>query len=186
MRIAITGGTGFVGGHLATRLDPTHTVVISCETGIDVENVDALARAFAGCDAVVHGRIVEPTVAVMGAEELPLADAVRRISDVVGRRPLFIAIPVRSTRMLSQLTEWLMTVPLIAKLQATMLAEGVSEPAPWAPEAPVGIRPPRRFTDESIRAAAPHAGPFGCSDLRVARMLTRRALPARGSTEAVK
>jgi uncharacterized protein YbjT (DUF2867 family) len=299
MRIAITGGTGFVGRHLAARLDPADTVVISRRTGVDVENVEALARAFAGCDVVVHaaginreignqtfqrvhvdgtravveaanragvkrivmvsflrarpncgsgyhetkwaaeemirhsgidhtilkasmmyghgdhmvdhvsravktwpifatvgygertvrpipiddfvdvmlaaaeGRIVEPTVAVMGAEELPLRDAVRRIAGVVGRRPLFIAVPVWSIRVLAQLTEWLMIVPLVAKSQAKMLAEGVSEPAPWAPETPDGIRPSHRFTDESIRSALPDAGRFGWDDLRVARWLKR-------------
>jgi uncharacterized protein YbjT (DUF2867 family) len=297
MRIAITGGTGFVGRHLAARLDPEETVVISRRTGVDIENVGALARAFAGCDAIVHaaginreigdqtfrrvhvdgtravveaakvagvkrivmvsflrarpdcgsgyhetkwaaeelirqsgidhtilkasmmyghgdhmvdhvsravktwpvfatvgfrertvrpipiddfvevmlaaveGRVPDPTVAVMGAEELPLGDAVRRVARVVGRRPLFIPVPVWSIRVLAQLTEWLMIVPLVAKAQAKMLAEGVSEPAPWAPEVPVAIRPSHLFTDESIRAALPQAGRFGWSDLRIARWL---------------
>ncbi|MFM9920539.1 NAD(P)H-binding protein [Lacisediminihabitans sp. H27-G8] len=312
MRIAITGGTGFVGRHLAARLDPVHTVVISRRTGVDLENVEALARAFTGCDAIVHaaginremgnqtfqrvhvdgtravveaatlagvkrivmvsflraradcgsgyhetkwaaeelirqsgiahtilkasmiygpgdhmvdhvsravktwpifatvgfrdrtvrpipiddfvavmlaalqGRIPEPTVAVMGAEELPLSDAVRRIAQVVGRRPLFVAVPVWSIRTLAQVTEWLMTVPLVAKSQARMLAEGVSRPVPWAPEAPVGIRPSQLFTDESIRAALPEAGPFGWNDLRFARALSRRTLPVPRAAETVK
>ena len=299
MRIAITGGTGFVGGHLAARLHPADAVVISRRTGVDVEDVDALAKAFTGCDAVVHaaginreigdqtfqrvhvdgtraiveaakragvkrivmvsflrarpdcgsgyhetkwaaeelirhsgidhtilkasmmyghgdhmvdhvsravktwpvfatvgyrertvrpipiddfvdvmlaaaaGRIPESTVAVMGAEELPLGDAVRRIAEVVGRHPVFIPVPVWSIRVLAQLTEWLMIVPLIAKSQARMLAEGVSEPAPWAPEAPPDVRPSHRFTAESIRAALPDAGRFGWKDLRVARWLGR-------------
>jgi NADH dehydrogenase len=295
MRIAITGGTGFVGGHLAARLDPADAVVISRRTGVNVENLDALAEAFTGCDVVVHaaginreignqtfqrvhvdgtramveaakragvkrivmvsflrarpdcgsayhetkwaaeelirqsgidhtilkasmmyghgdhmvdhvsravktwrvfatvgyrertvrpipiddfvdvvlaaaeGRIPDATVAVMGAEELPLGDAVRRIAKVVGRHPVFIPVPVWSIRMLAQLTEWLMVVPLIAKSQARMLAEGVSEPAPWAPEAPPDVRPAHRFTEESIRSALPDAGRFGWKDLRFAR-----------------
>lgn len=299
MRIAITGGTGFVGSHLAARLDRADTVVVSRRTGVDVENVEALARAFSGCEAVVHaaginreigdqtfqrvhvdgtravveaaklagvkrivmvsflrarpncgsgyhetkwaaeelirnsgidhtilkasmmyrqgdhmvdhvsravktwpvfatvgyrertvrpipigdfvdvmiaaveGRIPEPTIGVMGAEELPLGAAVRRIASVVDRHPLFIAVPVWSIRALAQATEWLMIVPLVAKAQARMLAEGVSEPAPWAPEAPELIRPSHRFTEENIRAALPDAGPFGWHDLRIARWLKR-------------
>jgi nucleoside-diphosphate-sugar epimerase len=297
MRIAITGGTGFVGGHLAARLRAADTVLISRRTGIDVQNVDELTKAFAGCDAIVHaaginreigdqtfqrvhvdgtravveaaklagvkrivmvsflrarpdcgsgyhetkwaaeelirgsgidhtilkasmiyghgdhmvdhvsravktwpvfatvgfhdrtvrpipiedfvdvlvaaveGRISEPTIAVMGAEELPLREAVRRIANVVGRKPMFIPVPVWSIKVLAQLTELLMIVPLVAKAQAKMLAEGVSEPSPWAPEAPDNIRPSHRFTEQSIRAALPDAGPFGWNDLRVARWL---------------
>lgn len=64
-RIAITGGTGFVGRHLAARLEAAgHEVaIVSRRTGypvavgggIDRMTVDvALALAFAGCEAVVH------------------------------------------------------------------------------------------------------------------------------------
>ncbi|MEO6532872.1 MAG: NAD(P)H-binding protein [Pseudolysinimonas sp.] len=300
MRIAITGGTGFVGRNLAARLNPADLVVISRRTGIDIENVDELAAAFSGCDAVVHaaginreigdqtfervhvegtramieaarragvkrivmvsflrarpncgsgyhetkwaaeelirhsgidhtilkasmiygagdhmvdhvtravrtwpvfgtvgfrertvrpipvadfvdvmiaaaeGRIPDSTVAVVGAEELTLGAAVRRVAHVAGRRPLFVALPVWAIRILAQLTEWTMIVPLVAKAQAQMLAEGVSEVAPPAPEAPVGIRPSHPFSEESIRAALPSAGRFGWSDLRVARWLRAR------------
>ena len=305
MRVAITGGTGFVGRHLAERLDAADTVVISRRTGVAIDDADALARAFEGCDVVVHaaginreigdqtfervhvdgtravveaakragvarivmmsflrarpgtgspyhetkwqaeelvrnsglahtvlksgmvyghgdhmvdhvsravktwpvfatvgyanhtvrpipvddmvdvlvaaaeGRIAEPTVAVMGAEELLLADAVRRVALVVGRRPLYIAVPVWSIRIVAQLTEWLMVVPLVAKAQAQMLAEGVSEPAPWAPELPVELRPTGMFDDAAIRAALPEAGPFGLDDLRIVRWWRGRNRAAR-------
>jgi NADH dehydrogenase len=313
MRIAITGGTGFVGRHLAARLDPADTVVVSRRTGVAIDDVDALTAAFAGCDAVAHcaginreigdqtfarvhvdgtravveaarragvkrivmlsflrarpdcgsgyhetkwaaeesirhsgidhtilkasmiygrgdhmvdhvtravrtwpvfgtvgyrprtvrpipvdemvdvliaaleGRIPDSTVAVMGVEELPLPDAVRRVARVAGRRPVFVPLPVWSIRLLAQLTEWTMIVPLVAKAQARMLAEGVAEPAPPAPEAPLGIRPSHPFDDASIRAALPDAGGFGWDDLRIARALRRRpGRTARGATASAR
>ena len=299
MRIAITGGTGFVGRHLAQSLEAAETVVVSRRTGVRIDDVDALAAAFAGCDAVAHcaginreigdqtfqnvhvdgtravveaarragvkrivmvsflrarpdcgspyhetkwaaeelirnsgldhtilkfgmiygpgdhmvdhvtravrtlpvfgtvgfrertvrptpvedavdvlraaleGRIPEPTVAVMGADELTLGEAVRRIARVAGRRPVFLPIPVWTIRVLAQLTDWTMVVPLVAKAQARMLAEGVSEAAPPAPELPADLRPTRAFDDERIRAALPVGG-FGLSDLRAARWWTAR------------
>ncbi|MCT1365508.1 MULTISPECIES: NAD(P)H-binding protein [Microbacterium] len=120
--------------------------------------------------AALEGRIPEPTVAVMGADEVTLGEAIRRITRVAGRRPAFLPVPAWVVRVLAQLTEWTMVVPLVAKAQARMLAEGVSEPAPWAPEPPEGIRPSRPFDDASIRAALP-TGRFGLSDLRLVRAL---------------
>ena len=293
MRIAITGGTGFVGRHLAERLqkDGHETVIVSRRTGVDIDDAEALATAFAGCDAVAHcaginreigeqtfervhvrgtqavvdaarragvgrlvlvsflrarpdcgsgyhetkwaaeelvrgsgvphtvlkfgmiygagdhmidhvtkavrtfpvfatvgyrerlvrpvpvadavdvllaaleGRITEPTVAVMGAETLPLGTAVRRIARVAGRRPLYVPVPVWTIRLLARLTERLMVTPLVAKAQAQMLAEGVSVAAPPTPELPEALRPRRRFDEARIRAALP-AGRFTLADLR--------------------
>lgn len=54
MRIAITGGTGFVGRHLAERLDSDEVVIVSRRAGIAVDDVDALAAAFQNCDSVAH------------------------------------------------------------------------------------------------------------------------------------
>ena len=298
MRVAITGGSGFVGRHLAERFDDA--VVISRRSGVEITDVDALAAAFEGCDAVAHcaginreigdqtfrrvhvegtravveaarragvrrivmvsflrarpdcgsgyheskweaeeivrgsgiphtilksgmiygpgdhmvdhvtravrtlplfwtvgyrertarpvpiddavdvlvaaleGRIPDPTVAVMGVDEVTLGEAIRRIARVAGRRPAFLPVPVWTVRMLAQLTEWIMVVPLVAKAQARMLAEGVSEAAPPAPEVPVGLRPSRPFSDERIRAALPE-GRFELSDLRLARRIQRSA-----------
>ncbi|WBU37599.1 NAD(P)H-binding protein [Homoserinibacter sp. YIM 151385] len=295
MKVAITGGTGFVGRSLAARLGSERAVVVSRRTGVDVQDVDALAAAFAGCEAVAHcaginreigeqtyqrvhvdgtaavieaarragvrrivmlsflrarpgtgsgyheskweaeelvrasglehtilksgmiygpgdhmvdhvaravrtwpffatvgfrerdvrpvpvedavdvivgaleGRIPDPTVAVMGAEQLPLGQAVRRIAHVAGRRPVYIPVPIWAIRVIAVLAESVMTVPLVARAQALMLAEGVSEAAPAAPEVPAALRPRGRFTEERIRAALPDRGAFGADDLRVVR-----------------
>ena len=296
MRVAITGGTGFVGGNLADRLDDA--VVVSRRSGVDITDVEALTRSVEGCDAVAHcaginreigdqtfrrvhvdgtravveaarragvkrivlvsflrarpdcgsgyheskwqaeeivrasgiphtilksgmiygpgdhmvdhvtkavrtlpffwtvgyrertarpvpvedavdvlvaaleGRIAEPTIAVLGADEVTLGEAIRRIARVAERRPAYIPVPTWMVRVLAQVTEWTMVVPLVAKAQARMLAEGVSEPAPFAPEAPIDIRPSRSFDDERIRAALP-SGRFTLTDLRLTRRIRR-------------
>lgn len=296
MKVAITGGTGFVGRHLADRLD--EAVVVSRRHGTEITDVDALTAAFEGCDAVAHcaginreigaqtfrrvhvdgtaavveaarragvkrivlvsflrarpdcgsgyheskweaeeivrhsgishtilksgmiygpgdhmvdhvtravrtlpmfwtvgyrertarpvpvddavdvlvaaleGRITEPTIAVMGADEVTLGEAIRRIARVAGRRPAFLPVPIWMIRALAQVTEWTMVVPLVAKAQARMLAEGVSESAPFAPEAPIDIRPSRPFDDDRIRAALPE-GRFTLGDLRITRWWRR-------------
>ena len=57
MRIAITGGTGFVGGRLAERLRAGghEPVILSRRTGASLTgDPAALAAALRGCDAVVH------------------------------------------------------------------------------------------------------------------------------------
>jgi NADH dehydrogenase len=63
MRVAITGGTGFVGSHLATRLaSEGHEVVQLGRRAraneevvfASLADVDQLAKAFAGCRAVAH------------------------------------------------------------------------------------------------------------------------------------
>jgi NADH dehydrogenase len=74
MRVAVTGGTGFVGGHLATRLSQQGHQIVLLARGVDqrpwarqvlqlprttlapvgIGDADGLARAFAGCHAVAH------------------------------------------------------------------------------------------------------------------------------------
>lgn len=302
MKVAITGGTGFVGRNLAARLD--NPVIVSRRTGIEIDDVDALAAAFEGCDAVAHcaginreigrqtyqrvhidgtvavidaakragvkrivmlsflrarpgtrsgyhqtkwqaeqlvrqsgldytilkagmiygpgdhmvdhvakavrtlplfgtvgfrertvrpvpvddavsvlvaaleGRLPDATVAVMGAEELELGVAVRRIAGVAGGRALFVPLPLWAIRVVAVISEALMVVPLVARAQAMMLGEGVSEALPPAPELPAELRPTLRFTEERIRAALPVGG-FTRDDLRAVRWLrNRRARPA--------
>lgn len=295
MRLAITGGTGFVGRHLAERYPADNVVIVSRRTGTNVDDVDALAAAFAGCDVVAHcaginreideqtyervhvagtaavvaaarragvrklillsflrarpncgskyheskwlaeelirssgldytvlkpgmiygrgdhlidhlshtvqtlplfatvglrekairpipiedftdvlvaaveGRMSRETVAVTGAEELLLSDAVRRVARVVGKRVWIIPAPIWAVYALAQISEWTMKVPLVAKSQVRMLAEGVVDAAPPAAPVPADLMPRRMFTDDQIRSGLPEHGGFGWRDLRVAR-----------------
>ena len=295
MKIAVTGGTGFVGRHLGARLraDGHEVVAISRRNGVDVDDAASLARAFEGCDAVAHcaginreigsqtyrrvhvdgtrnvieaakragvkkivmlsflrarpncgskyheskfaaeelvrgsgldytvvkagmiygrgdhmldhlshalhtfpvfatvgmreqpvrplaiddivevlraalvdGRLSRETIAITGAEELTLGEAVRRVARVVGRHPLMFRAPVWFHRVLAQIAEWTMKVPLVAKAQVRILCESVVEPLPFANELPRDLKPRRKFTDDQIRAGLPEPGPFTIADLR--------------------
>lgn len=293
MRVAITGGTGFVGRHLAERYAADDVVVVSRRTGVEIDDVDALTEAFTGVDAVAHcaginreignqsfervhvrgtaavleaahragvqrvvllsflrarpgtgspyhetkwaaeemvrssgldytvlkagmiyghgdhlvdhlshtvqtvplfasvgfrektispipvaelvdvlvgaleGRLSRRTVAVRGGEALLLSEAVRRVARVVGRPVRVFPAPVWAHRVLGQVTEWTMRVPLVAKAQVRMLAEGVTEATQPAGELPADLAPTARFDDEHIRAALPPRGGFTWRDLRL-------------------
>ena len=295
MKIAITGGAGFVGRHLAERFDAVDIVTVSRRTGVDIDDVEALTKAFDGCEVVAHcaginreigkqtyqkvhidgtrtvieaarragvtrivmlsflrarpdcgspyheskwaaeellrnsgldytilkagmiyghgdhlvdhvshsvqtiplfatvgfreksirpipvsemvdvlvasieGKLPKSTVAVTGGEELMLSEVVHRVAQVVGRRVAVVPSPVWFIRIVAQLTEWTMKVPLIAKAQARMLAEGVSQAAPPTPDLPAELRPKLPFSVDQIEAALPPRGGFGVSDLRLAR-----------------
>ncbi len=293
-RVAITGGTGFVGRHLAARFPSDEVVVLSRRTGTGVDDVDALTTAFTGCDVVAHcaginrelgdqtyervhvegtrgvleaarragvhkvimlsfprarpncgspyheskwaaeelirnsgldftilkagmiygrgdhlldhlshtvhsiplfatvgfrekpirpipveeltdilvaaadRRMSRQTVAVTGAEWLMLSDAVRRVTRVTGRRVLIVPAPMWALYALAQIAEWTMKVPLVAKAQVRMLAEGVVDAAPPADDVPPDLAPREMFSDEQIRAGLPEPAGFRWSDLRLA------------------
>jgi NADH dehydrogenase len=242
MKIAITGGTGFVGRHLAQSLisfghepvllaggrdrrhSPAATVTVT-----DLSDPDSLARAPSGCAAIAHcaginreigaqtyrrvhvegtrnliaaaraaavpripmlsflrpmrpvpvddvtrivvaaltaGRLSRQTVFVLGPETLLLSEAVRRVAAALHRRVWILPAPVLFHRILAALFERTMMIPLVARAQVRMLAEGFLDAAPAADALPDDLTPQRRFTAGQIRQGLPEPGPFTCADLR--------------------
>jgi uncharacterized protein YbjT (DUF2867 family) len=116
--------------------------------------------------ALVERRLLCKTIAVTGADQLYLRDAVLQIADVLGRKVWIVPAPIMLHRVLAQVCEWTMKVPLVAKAQVRILSEDVVEAAGATDPLPADLLPKRHFTAEQIRNGLPQAGPFGMRDLR--------------------
>jgi NADH dehydrogenase len=129
---------------------------------VAVDDVARILEAAATGDERLRNR----TFAVVGPEELQLGEAVRRVAQVVGRRPLYVRLPVLAQLALARVSEAAMRVPLISIAQVHILAEGVVAAAPAAPPPPPDLVPTIPFSPDVIRDGLPEPGPFRCSDLR--------------------
>ena len=116
--------------------------------------------------ALIDRRLKNQTVAVLGPEEILLSEAVRRVSEVVGKEPLMFPMPVWFHRLLAEFFELTMTVPLTSVAQVRILAEGIVEPATPVTKLPYDLVPTRRFTVEQIRSGLPQPRPFCVDYLR--------------------
>ena len=116
--------------------------------------------------SLVQNRLSRTTVAVTGAEEILLSEAVRRVARVTGNRIRMIRAPVWTHYLLARFWELTMKVPLVARAQVRILSEGVTEPALPCDEPPSDLLPRLKFTDEQIRKGLPEPGPFTLRDLR--------------------
>jgi len=130
--------------------------------------VDDVARILEAA-ATGDERLRNQTIAVIGPDEMPLGDAVRRVADTIGRRPVYVRLPIVAHLALARVCEAVMRVPLISIAQVHILAEGVVEASPPAPEPPTDLVPRTPFSADVIRAGLPEAGAFGCRDLRWCR-----------------
>ena len=90
----------------------------------------------------------------------------RRAARVLGRRVWIVPAPIWSQALLAHVFEWTMTVPLVAKAQVRILAEGVVDAAPACDPLPDDLRATRLFSDDQIRAGLPARGRFTVRDLR--------------------
>jgi uncharacterized protein YbjT (DUF2867 family) len=127
-------------------------------------HVDDVARILAAApgDSRLHDR----TFAVIGPEAMPLADAVRRVAAVLGKRRLFIRLPVFAHLPIAWLAERVMKEPMASLAQVRILNEGVVEATGEAEELPDELRPQTPFSQAAILAGLPAAGRYGLRDLR--------------------
>jgi len=117
--------------------------------------------------ALTTGRLSRQTVFVLGPETLLLSEAVQRVAATLKRRVWILPAPVVFHRMLAAICERTMVVPLVAKAQVQMLAEGFLEAAPPTVPLPNDLEPQLRFTSSQIRQGLPKPGPFTCADVRL-------------------
>ena len=126
--------------------------------------VEDLCRAMVA--ALTDGRLSRKTVAIMGPEQMPLSEAVRRVGHVVGKHPLYFPLPVLLHRVLAIIFELTMNIPLVSLAQVRILSEGIVEPWPPFDDLPADLAPKTPFSDEQIRQGLPKAKRFGLKDLR--------------------
>jgi NADH dehydrogenase len=116
--------------------------------------------------ALVDRRIKRQTIALVGPEEIYLSEAVRRVAEVVGKRPWLFPLPVACHELMARVFERFMKVPLTSVAQVRILSEGVVEPGSPVVPVPYDLVPTRRFTVEQIRNGLPQARTFCVGDLR--------------------
>ena len=114
--------------------------------------------------ALTEGRLSRQTVLVLGPETLLLSEAARRVATTLNRCIWIFPAPVVFHRLLAAICEHTMRIPLIARAQVQMLAEGFLEAAPAADALPDDLKPQLRFTSGQIRQGLPAPGPFTCAD----------------------
>ncbi len=125
------------------------------------EDVARLIRA-----SLVNGKLGRKTVWAVGPEEMPLREGIARVARAIGRRPVIFPCPVFLHRILAYCFEKLMVMPLVARAQVRMLAEGMVEPSQPCEDLPADLRPSTRFTQEQITKGLPEPGGFGLRELR--------------------
>jgi len=146
-----------------------HTFPVFALVGLEEKSVRPLAiedlvhvmRA-----ALVDRRLKRQTIALLGAEEIYLSEAVRRVAEVVGKQPVMFPLPVWCHQLMAQVFELTMKTPLTSLAQTRILSEGVVEPASPVVPVPYDLIPTRRFTAEQIRNGLPEPKPFCVGDLR--------------------
>src|SRR5260370_25108105 len=133
------------GDHMLDHLSPAiHTFPLFAMVGLKEKTIRPLAvedlvhvmRA-----SLVDDRLKRQTIALLGPEEIYLSEAVRRVAEVVGRRPLLFPMPGGFHYLLARGFELPMKIPLTSLAQVRLLAVGVVTPGPPVLPVPNDVQP---------------------------------------------
>ncbi|PWT99783.1 MAG: nucleoside-diphosphate sugar epimerase [Candidatus Melainabacteria bacterium] len=116
--------------------------------------------------ALTEERLSKETLAILGPDRITLQEAVERVANVVGRKPIIFPMPLFFHYGLATLLEAAMTIPLVSVAQVQILSEGFEEPYGNCQPLPNDLVPTTMFTPEQIRKGLPEPGPFSLKDLR--------------------
>ena len=152
--------------HLSHALHtfPLFAMVGFKEKGIRPLAIDDLVDVLRA--ALIEGRLPNTTVAVTGAEEIYLSEAVRRVAQATGQKIRMFRAPVWFHYVLARFWELTMKTPLVARAQVRILSEGVVESALPCDPLPSDLLPKRLFTADQIFKGLPEPGGFTLRDLR--------------------
>ena len=152
--------------HLSHALHtfPLFAMVGFKEKGIRPLAIDDLVDVLRA--ALIEGRLPNTTVAVTGAEEIYLSEAVRRVAQATGQKVRMFRAPVWFHYVLARFWELTMKTPLVARAQVRILSEGVVESALPCDPLPSDLLPKRLFTADQIFMGLPEPGGFTLRDLR--------------------
>lgn len=112
-------------------------------------------------------RLANQTFAVLGPEQLLLSDAVKRVARVCKKRIFFFNMPILFHHVLAWLCERIMRVPLVAKAQVRILAEGVARKMDDSLDLPEDLRPAIAFSEAEIESGLPLPEKFSFRDLSI-------------------
>lgn len=126
--------------------------------------VEEVARVLAA--SLTEGRLPGRTVWVLGPEEMTLEEAVKRVGQAVGKRPIYFRAPVSFHRAMAAVLEHVMRIPLVSRAQVRILSEGIVQALPECEALPGDLTPRTPFSKEQIRKGLPEPGGFRWKDLR--------------------
>jgi uncharacterized protein YbjT (DUF2867 family) len=177
-----------VGDHMLDHLSASiHTFPVFAGVGarpIRPLAVDDLLKLLAA--ALIDGRLAGMTIAPVGPTEIGFDDAARLVARTVGKRRIFVRLPLVFHRLLALIAERTMKVPLISTAQVRMLAEGIVDAVTPVDDTPTDLAPSTPFDADSIRRGLPPPHSFRFADLRIGGAGGRREVRVCGvGTETI-